>query len=67
MRYTASAPSGPEILYADPEETPLKRFHLGDADLFLTITISQFQMTSINHPSKAKVLLQRYWSLVNHS
>lgn len=34
---TASAPSGLELLYADPEETPLKRFHLSDADLFLTI------------------------------
>lgn len=63
---TTMATSGTQTTCIGPEELLLKRSY--SMILFsLSPLISHPQLSSINFPSNTKVLLQGYWSLVNHS
>lgn len=55
---TALVPSGPQFLYANPEERPPRRFHLRDACLSCITVGLLLQTTVINCPSRANALLQ---------
>lgn len=48
-------PARPQLLAADPEEPPMRRFHLNDADLFVIPTNFSVLVTGFDFPRKAKV------------